>query len=101
MFLKRGPKREPAKSDARKFFVVHSPGKLGSINPRRAADLKRARRSTALAEIRAFDQALAGINNRRVERWHVGRGKHPRQAGLVKEMAAFPSLARHYLQFAV
>ena len=48
-------------------------------DPRRAGDLERARRAAPVGEVRAFEQAAAGVDERRVVRRHVGR-RHDERA---------------------
>ena len=65
-----------------------------AVQERRADDLERARRAPPLRQVGALEQALARIDERRVERRHVRRRHHPGQPGLRRSHRPPPAAHR-------
>jgi hypothetical protein len=76
------------------------PGQARSVEPRSAAQLERPGRAATFGEIGSLEQAHAGIDQRRIDGGHVGRGHHPRKARLAVEHLAAPAFHRDDLEVA-
>ena len=86
-----GRERAGAEADAGQSFGVERLGELFAVEPGRAEELERTGGAAAFRQVRSLEQAQARIEERGVRRGHVGRGHHPRQAGLAEVQIAAPA----------
>ena len=86
----RTPPAGRTRRAARRRFIASA--NRSAFDPRRADQLERPRRASALRHVRSLEQHRARIDDARVERRDVRRGQHPRQRRLVEVHLAAPSL---------
>ena len=94
VLLKRRLKDGGAKVHARQLQFVHRRRKPVGVNPRRANQLERPGRSPTFRKHYALEQHGAGVHDGGIERGHVGRWHHPRQARLIPVHVPMPPFHR-------
>src|SRR6267378_7877364 len=89
-FVKGRLEEDLAEADAGQSPQVEFMCDRFRVDPRRAKNFERTRRSAAFGNVRGFEQAHTGVNRRGIECWHIWRRHYPRQAGVVEPHRAFP-----------
>ena len=92
--LERRAEPGRAEDDAGQSFSFESSGELARVDPRCTAEFERPRRAATLREVRSFDEALPGVDDRRFHGRHVGGGQDPGKSGLLEGHPTTPALAR-------
>src|SRR5690606_25341323 len=96
LVLREG-RREPglAKEDSGKLERAKLLGEASAVDPRCTDELEGPRRPASFAQIRAFDQHHARVDERDVDRRDIGRWRDPRNAGLLPGHVAAIVLHAH------
>src|SRR4051794_23715276 len=72
------------KMSARQSSRVQFTREVSGVDPRRAENFEWPRRAAAFRDVGPFEQTHPGVDGRGLERRHVRRWEHPRQAAVVE-----------------